>query len=152
MSIPLVRKIELVKDYLKEHPHKTLREGSKVIDIGGICEYYDLLESAISPAELHLLNTERRSVQGCQAIVANALQLPFSEYMGFGYIVREHLSKPASFLSEVFRILRSDGLFILSTPNLADVCSRITFLFGYTPFNYDPSAYKIWIPYQGRTC
>jgi hypothetical protein len=25
---------------------------------------------------------------------------------------------------------------------LADIYSRITFLFGYNPFNYDPSAYK----------
>ncbi|MGA2884518.1 MAG: class I SAM-dependent methyltransferase [Halobacteriota archaeon] len=145
MDVPLVRKIGLLKDYLKVRPHHSLREGSKVIDIGGICEYYDLLRSVVSPSELYLLNIERHSVRGCQSIVANALQLPFCDEAWDAVIsfeLVEHLTEPASLLSEVSRILRSDGLFILSTPNLADIYSRITFLLGYNPFNYDPSAYK----------
>jgi len=149
MSIPPVRKIELVKDYLKRHPHQAIREGSKVIDIGGGSTYYNLLQSAVSPGELYLLNIERALVLGIanggQSIVGNALQLPFFDETWDAVIsfdMVEHLTEPASFLSEVSRILRSDGLFILSTPNLADVYSRIAFLFGYTPFNYNPSAYK----------
>jgi len=51
MNVPLVRKIGLLKDYLKIRPHHSLREGSKVIDIGGsvnimIC--YDLQLALVS--------------------------------------------------------------------------------------------------------
>jgi SAM-dependent methyltransferase len=151
MSIPLVRKIGLAQGCLKEHPHRAIREGSKVIDIGGICRYYDLLRSAVSPAELFLLNIERDSVRGCQSIVANALQLPFCDEIwdaAISFELVEHLIEPAGLLSEVSQVLRSVGVFVVSTPNLADVFSRIIFLFGYNPFNYDPSAYK-WISFQG---
>jgi len=79
MSVPLVRKIGPVKEYLKVHPRHSRREGTKVKDIGGICEYYDLLRSAVSPSELYVLNIERHSVRGCQSIVANALELPFCD-------------------------------------------------------------------------
>ena len=46
----------------------------------------------------------------------------------------EHLYDPDHFLDEVYRILKPDGLFILSTPNLASIHNRIALLFGYQPY------------------
>jgi SAM-dependent methyltransferase len=139
-----VQKIELLRKYFERHP-ESIREGNKIIDIGGITPYYNLLASAVSPAELYLLNMNPRVVNGAPAIIANAMRLPFTDQAWniiISFNVLEHLQHPESFISEVYRILRDDGLFILSTPNLADLYSRVTFLFGYTPFNYDPSSCK----------
>jgi len=46
----------------------------------------------------------------------------------------EHLYDPDHFLDEVYRVLKPDGLFILSTPNLASIHNRIALLFGYQPY------------------
>ncbi len=35
---------------------------------------------------------------------------------------------------------------MLSTPNLADLYSRMIFIFGYTPFSYNPSKYRVASP------
>ena len=47
----------------------------------------------------------------------------------------EHLFDPDHFLDEVYRVLRPDGIFVLSTPNLASIHNRIALLFGYQPFS-----------------
>ena len=37
---------------------------------------------------------------------------------------------------------------MISTPNLADIYSRIVFLFGYTPFSYNPSEFRVAAPFS----
>jgi len=59
----------------------------------------------------------------------------------------EHLVDPDKFLEEIHRILKKDGLLILSTPNLAAWYNRILLLFGYQPFWTD-SSFKY--PYAGK--
>ncbi len=54
--------------------------------------------------------------------------------------VIEHLFDSDHFLDEVHRILKSKGLFILSTPNLAAIHNRLALLFGYQPFPMGVSA------------
>ena len=46
----------------------------------------------------------------------------------------EHLFDPDHFLEEVYRVLKPEGIFVLSTPNLASIHNRIALLFGYQPF------------------
>ena len=83
------------------------------------------------------------------SICGDAIRLPFKNetldvVLSFDTI--EHLINPDTFLEEVFRILKVGGLFIISTPNLSDFYSRIVFLFGYTPFNYTPSEFRVAVP------
>lgn len=47
----------------------------------------------------------------------------------------EHLFDPDHFLDEVYRVLKPEGIFVLSTPNLASIHNRIALLFGYQPFS-----------------
>ena len=54
--------------------------------------------------------------------------------------VIEHLFDPDHFLEEVYRVLKPNGIFILSTPNLAAIHNRIALLFGYQPFPMGVSA------------
>lgn len=48
--------------------------------------------------------------------------------------VIEHLYDTNSFVKEVYRVLKPGGQFIVTTPNLASVGSRICLLFGITPW------------------
>jgi len=52
----------------------------------------------------------------------------------------EHLFDPDHFLDEVYRVLKPEGIFVLSTPNLASIYNRIALLFGYQPFSMNPSS------------
>ena len=47
---------------------------------------------------------------------------------------------PDHFLEEVYRVLEPEGIFVLSTPNLASIHNRIALLFGYQPFPMGVSA------------
>lgn len=37
-------------------------------------------------------------------------------------------------LEKVYQVLKPDGIFVLSSPNLASIHNRISLLFGYQPF------------------
>lgn len=50
----------------------------------------------------------------------------------------EHLMDVKVFLSEVHRVLKPGGIFVLTTPNLARLDDRIKFLFGYSPRHVAP--------------
>jgi ubiquinone/menaquinone biosynthesis C-methylase UbiE len=47
--------------------------------------------------------------------------------------VIEHLYRTRTFLSEVYRILKPNGIFIISIPNIACLKNRIKLLFGMLP-------------------
>ncbi len=49
--------------------------------------------------------------------------------------VLEHLSKPEHCLSEIARVLRTNGELILTTPNLADLKGRLSIIRGKDPLN-----------------
>lgn len=51
-----------------------------------------------------------------------------------GNQIIEHIINPDHFLTEARRLLKKNGLLILSTPNLSAWFNRIIFLFGYHPF------------------
>lgn len=51
----------------------------------------------------------------------------------------EHLVNPDRFIKEVHRILKQDGLLVLTTPNLSSWLNRILFLFGIYPLVLEAS-------------
>lgn len=63
----------------------------------------------------------------------------------------EHLRNPRDFMGEVYRILKPGGVFILTTPNVETIFSRIFFLFtgilaGHTKSNYKISGHIAVLP------
>lgn len=53
--------------------------------------------------------------------------------------VVEHLFNTDNFFKEVFSILKRDGVFLLTTPNLASWMGRLFLLFGFQPFSTEVS-------------
>ena len=87
------------------------------------------------------------------AINCNKLQfvnsIPFNDKsydIVYAIEVIEHLENPVDFIKEVYRVLRPDGRFIITTPNVLNINSRLSYLlygffvlFGPVSFNKDDS-------------
>lgn len=63
----------------------------------------------------------------------------------------EHLERPRQFVRECYRILRPGGLFILTTPNVETIFSRLYFLWcgglaGHTLSDYQQSGHIAVLP------
>jgi ubiquinone/menaquinone biosynthesis C-methylase UbiE len=54
----------------------------------------------------------------------------------------EHLQDPDTYLSEINRVMKKDGILLLTTPNLGYWASRILLLFGRQPYYLEPSLRK----------
>lgn len=61
------------------------------------------------------------------------------EYVDIAIEVIEHLLNPDYMLREVHRVLKDDGIFLISTPNLASWVNRLILLLGYQPYNAEVS-------------
>ena len=77
------------------------------------------------------------SAAGFQATEAPFVEADFSKPLPFDDAsfdlivcveVIEHLTRPYDFLAEVRRVLKSDGVFVVSTPNIFNLQSRLRYL------------------------
>lgn len=66
--------------------------------------------------------------------------------------VIEHLQNPSKFLSDCRRLVKSDGVILLSTPNVLDIQSRSTYirtgvLFHFSPESFRATGHRTILPY-----
>jgi SAM-dependent methyltransferase len=141
-----LEKLKIIENFVNFVKSLHIPPSTKVLDIVGF------LEDIFKPGEVYLLNINPNDVKGIEkSFVTDATKTPFKEETWdiiTSFDVIEHLINPDDFLAECFRVLKRGGWFVLSTPNLADLYSRITFLLGYTPFSYDPSKLRIASPFS----
>jgi SAM-dependent methyltransferase len=136
-----VQKLNLVLKYFRNYPLKNC----SVLDIGGISGYRSLLEQIFRSADVYILNLDE-NVKSTPSIRASALELPFVDEawdVVTAFDIIEHLTLPDTFLSECHRVLKHNGFFIISSPNLATFYNRIIIPLGFMPFHYDPSRYNV---------
>lgn len=79
---------------------------------------------------------EAKGIKACQLDI-DEKPIPFdNDYFDFVYCgeIIEHLFNPDHLLEEVHRILKAEGICIISTPNLAGWPSRVALLLGYQPY------------------
>lgn len=81
--------------------------------------------------------------KGIEVIEGDVNQrLPFADDsfdLVFAGEIIEHVISPDDFLTEVRRVLRPNGIFVLTTPNLASWHNRIFLLFGILPYSSEVS-------------
>lgn len=141
------------KEYEKlEDRHKKVLEifskykFNKILDVGcGDGNFSVLLKEACDAEEAYGVEISEKGVESARNNGVKAFQLDIDEedfpFEGnrfdaiFAGEVIEHLFDPDHFLDEIHRILKSKGILVLSTPNLASVHNRIALLFGYQPFS-----------------
>lgn len=141
-NIP-IKKLDLTKSFFAEE--RSIGK-YRVLDIGGTNYYYELLKNVFEQGSVYLFNSVNKCVEGSPAIVGDALQLPFwneSWDVITAYDVIEHMLDPDAFLSECNRALKTGGHLVVSTSNMATIYNRVVLLFGFSPFNYQPSRYSV---------
>jgi ubiquinone/menaquinone biosynthesis C-methylase UbiE len=85
-----------------------------------------------------LAEAERKGIKTYIADL-NTNRLPFADGefdVVSAFEVIEHLWNTDNMISEAYRVLKTKGLFFLTTPNLASWVNRLLLLFGYLPVHY----------------
>jgi len=133
-----LKSLDKVLDFIKSE--KIYRMLDCGCGYGGLCAY---ISKRLAIDEVHGIdiNEKRLHVARSRGIIAHKVDLniqafPFpSSYFdlvtSFGVI--EHLIFYDNFLREAYRVLKKDGFFILSMPNLGSYVNRVALLFGYQP-------------------
>ncbi|MDZ5443048.1 class I SAM-dependent methyltransferase [Micromonospora sp. 4G57] len=100
-------------------------------------------------AETALRDARRAAGPGALPACLDATRgLPFRAG-SFGGLVTgeliEHVYDPVALLRECHRVLAPGGLLVLTTPNLATVQDRVSFLLGRAPRQVDPLHPYLWL-------
>lgn len=120
-------------------------KGERLLDIGcGDGAFTVLLKEALGAKEAAGIEIAPDAVVAIEKKGIKAYQLdvdeepfPFDDaYFDIVYCgeIIEHLFNPDHLLEEVHRILKAEGICIISTPNLAGWPSRLALLLGYQPY------------------
>lgn len=122
----------------------------RFLDVG--CSNGELslyLGSILNAKEMYGIDISKEAVESAEekGITAYKLNmdeenLPFEdnffEVVFCGEVI-EHLFDPDHLLDEIYRVVKDDGVAILTTPNLGWWLNRIALLFGFQPFGFEPS-------------
>jgi SAM-dependent methyltransferase len=131
---------------LLERSGATLRGTARVADLGAAGSHFARKISHLG-ADLVCCDVSEAALSGARAEGFNVLQMnvidgfPFStgslDAIYAGELL-EHLFDPGVFLNECRRSLKSGGILILTTPNLAGLQDRVQFIAGRSPRHVDP--------------
>jgi SAM-dependent methyltransferase len=124
----------------------------KVLDIGcGDGFFAKKLQYACQAKEIYGIDISEEAIKESRrrGIIAYRVDveeesLPFpDDFFDAVYCgeVIEHLYDPDHLLSEVYRVLKRNGVFVLTTPNLGSLYNRLCLLLGYQPFGSEVSLY-----------
>jgi SAM-dependent methyltransferase len=130
--------------YIRENINKPL--GSKFLDFGCGVGGTSILASN-DGFEVYSFDTDKKSIFFSKEIkdryeirflLANGEKLPFKDKtfdIVYSCHVLEHVSNDFNALSEVYRVLKDDGIFILSVPNVHNLSTQLKKKLGYkNPF------------------
>lgn len=155
--------LRVTNDLIFKLCSKKISKGVKILDFGAgkghMCQRIgDMLESmglvpseCISACEIDNSGFEYKKIN-CLKIGADS-KIPFPDDsldVVYAIEVIEHLKCPYTFIDEAYRVLKKDGMLILSTPNCGHLFSRLAYLLtGFFSFYPPPSVKEA---NAGRIC
>lgn len=132
----------------------------KILDVGcGGGAFSLILKQELNARELYGIDISEERVRLANSNGVQAFQrdtdcedFPFEDNFFdavFALEHIEHLYNPDHALDEVYRVLKPEGFFVLSTPNLASIYNRIALLLGFQPFATTVSLrYNVGRPFE----
>lgn len=114
-------------------------DGSLTLEIAELIGAREVFGIDLSDTNIH--NASRKGLR-CYKVDVDEQSLPFNNGtfdLVTAFEVIEHITNTDNLMSEAFRVLKSKGKFVLSTPNLVSWLNRLLMLFGYLPFEYEVS-------------
>jgi SAM-dependent methyltransferase len=138
MELEIPQKLLIVRHHFRGRRF----DGCRILDVGGCFYYHRLLNEIFRFGEVILINLDETTKGTANGVRGDGTKLPFKNEsldVVTSFDTIEHVSEPDELVMEVHRVLKNDGTLILSSPNLADLYSRVVFLLGYMPFQYNPS-------------
>ncbi|MEW5759715.1 MAG: class I SAM-dependent methyltransferase [Candidatus Thermoplasmatota archaeon] len=129
-----------------------IKKGAKLLDIGcNVGFSTELISKGIEEPELYGCDIDESFRDECEKRKirfekACATSLPYKDrYFDVVILsqVLEHIVDTDLALSNVYRVLKDDGLFICSVPNIASLHNRLFLLFGKQPTVIPASRYRV---------
>lgn len=99
-------------------------------------------------SEKHCMRARERGIMVKQADLEQGI--PYEDNLFdlvFAGEVIEHLKDPDFFLQEIYRVLKKNGIVVITTPNLASWHNRILLMLGLQPYNMEASSRDARIGY-----
>lgn len=139
-------RLDLVLDIIRKEVANNITKDIKFIDLG--CKDGYLLDKAkelsldvhgldISDNIVKILNKQGFKVKKADLREKMPYEDNYFDIVSCQQVI-EHLTDPEHLIKECYRVLKQDGLMILSTPNLASIGSRLRLLFGKYPLQLGP--------------
>ena len=165
----------IVDDYMNEYYHKLRTKKAihlitdglsntfnylninevEILEIAGADGYVSSKLSAmgystlLTDCEMIPLEKARQKNPLIKTLVMDASKkFPFEDntfHVIYAGDIIEHLFDTSLFLTEIYRCLVPNGIFVLTTPNLASLEDRIGFLFGKSPRQVNPTHEFIYL-------
>ena len=123
-----------------------IRDIERLLDIGcGDGKYAVAFKESFNIKELYGIDIGGKALEvgsnlgiNMSKTDLNEDRLPYdNDYFDFVFAgeIIEHLLSPDNLLAEVNRVLKDDGYFALTTPNIANWYDRMLLLFGWQPYS-----------------
>ncbi len=115
-----LKALRLAQEFSPIHPY--------IIELGSADDsFLDLVKDKLKGTGIGLDLTKGDDLEEPLKIKSNSVDLALALEL------IEHLFDTDSFLTEIHRVLKPEGILILSTPNLASLSNRLRLLFGGYP-------------------
>ncbi len=139
-------KIRIQKSLEMIHQYAQGKTSLRALDIGcgdgAVAKYIKDLGCEVHGMDISSLALNQAETKGIYTKIGNVQEkLPYDQNyfdVVFAGEVIEHIADPRYFICEVNRIIKKDGLFVVTTPNLAGLDNRFKLLFGKIPRCIDP--------------
>lgn len=123
-----------------------IRGISRILDVGcGDGKYVLAFKESFGAKEAYGIDIGEKAILNGSAsgiimssVDLNQKELPYeNDYFDFVFAgeIIEHLMSPDNILSEVKRVLKPDGMFAITTPNIANWYDRFLLMFGWQPYS-----------------